>query len=102
MQLTSLKDAGSSKNTCKRESMKVELEKAQSHKLPYDGNFFGSVICFAVLHCIETPEKRKRTLEEIYRVLKTGGEALISSWGRKSQGFAQRKKNVSFPGQQGR
>ncbi len=85
------------KNTAKEKGMKVELEKAQSHKLPYDGNFFGSVICFAVLHCIETPEKRKRTLEEIYRVLKTGGEALISSWGRKSPRLRTKEKECFVP-----
>jgi tRNA (uracil-5-)-methyltransferase TRM9 len=73
----------------------VELKKGEGDKIPYDDNFFDSIICFSVLHCIDSAEKRKKTAEELFRVLKPGSELLISVWGRGSPRVKNKKKEDS-------
>ncbi len=72
--------------------MKAELKVGEADKLSFKDNFFDYVICFAVINCILTKEKRKNILEEIYRVLKKGGNVLISSWGRHSERLNNKEK----------
>lgn len=78
-------------------NMKVEIFKSDSTKLPFDDETFDAVLCFAVIHCIDGAIKRKKTIEEIYRVLKSGGEALISSWGPKSPRLKNKEKECFVP-----
>jgi ubiquinone/menaquinone biosynthesis C-methylase UbiE len=61
----------------------VEVKKEFSYDVPYDGDFFDFVVFSRVLHCIDSAEKRRKSLEEVYRVLKSGGEALVVTWGKK-------------------
>ena len=49
-------------------------------KLPYKNNYFDHVLSFAVLHHIPGVEKRLAFLQEVKRVLKTGGRADIIVW----------------------
>jgi len=78
------------KEKAKNLNMDVEIIKADSTNLPFEDNSFDAVLCFAVLHCIDSAEKREKTVREIFRVLKSGGEALITSWGRKNLLFRGR------------
>ncbi len=64
--------------------LNVSFEKSLASKLSYKDNFFDSTICIAVLHCIDKKTERKKLIKEIYRTLKPGAEALISSWGKNS------------------
>ena len=83
----------------KAEEIGIDLDAkvSKSDELPFEENYFDSVLCFAVLHCIDSKEKRKKTLEEIYRVLKNGGTALISSWGRNSPRLKNKEKESVVP-----
>ncbi|MFA4960483.1 MAG: methyltransferase domain-containing protein [Candidatus Pacearchaeota archaeon] len=85
------------KENAEKKNMNVKLFEADSVNLPFDDNFFDSVIYAAVLHCIDSDEKRKKSIEEIYRVLKKGGEALISSWGKKSPRLKTKGKECRVP-----
>ncbi len=80
------------KSNADKKGIKIELKKSKSSKLPYENNFFDCVLCVAVLHCIDSADERKNTIEEIYRVLKPNCEALISVWGRKSPRLKTKKK----------
>ena len=60
----------------------VELKKSEVFDISYDDGFFDAVVFSRVLHCVDSVEKRRKSLEEVYRVLKEGGEALVSVWGR--------------------
>lgn len=60
-------------------------------KLPFKDNFFDSAVFISTLHCLETQEKRKKSLGELFRVLKKGSEALISVWNKEKN---ERFKNV--------
>ena len=48
--------------------------------LPFTNELFNYVMCIAVIHHLSTEERRLKALEEISRVLKLGGEALIYVW----------------------
>lgn len=70
------------------ETKKCDLEK---EKIPYEDNFFDSLICISALHCIH-PENHRKVVEEIYRVLKKKGRALIGVWNFNSKRFKSKRK----------
>ena len=51
---------------------------ANSHNLPFDDEVFDLVTCVEMLEHDDNPFK---TLDEIYRVLKTGGKVILSASG---------------------
>lgn len=77
--------------------IEVELKKADGDNIPFEDNYFDVVLCYAVLHCIKSPAKRKKTLEEIFRIMKPGAEALISVWGKKSPRLKNKEKECFVP-----
>jgi len=77
-----------------KNKINVKLTHASAEKLPFDNNFFDNALYSAVLHCLETPEKRKKSLKELFRVLKKGGKALIIVWSRNHQRIKNAPKNA--------
>ena len=63
----------------------VELKRCGVDELPYDDDSFDVILCYAVLHCVDSAEKRLLATREVYRVLKSGGEAVISTIGKNNQ-----------------
>jgi len=88
---------GFARAKAKKLGMEVDVLKADTTKLPFEDNSFDSVLCFAVIHCIDAAAKRKKTLKEIYRVLKPGGEAYIATWGRNSPRVKNKPKEGYIP-----
>ena len=74
----------------------VELKKGTTDAIPYDDEFFDWVVFVRVLHCVEG-EERRRSLEEVYRVLKNGGEAVISTIGFGNQRVKNKPKEGVLP-----
>jgi len=74
--------------------IKVELIRANVYDLPFENNFFDKVIFFATLHCIKGKEKRIKTLNELYRVLKPKGQALITVWNKSSKRWKNKSKEI--------
>ena len=70
----------------------IETKKANLWEIPYEEDFFDSVFCIAAIHCIKDKEKRKKTLKEIYRVLKPKGKARIVVWNKESGRFKNKQK----------
>ena len=83
------------KEYSKKNKIKAEFVKASADSLPFKEDFFDSAIFIAVLHCIETKEKREKTLKELLRVLKPNSEALISVWDYNQERFKD-SENESF------
>ena len=48
--------------------------------LPFDSESFDYAMSIAVIHHLSTESRRLQALQEINRILKTGGEALIYVW----------------------
>ena len=78
----------------KSDKLKIpaEFKLSETHNIPLNNNFFDGAICICVLHCIETPENREKTLKEIFRVLKPDAKAKISTWDKESERFKNKKK----------
>lgn len=91
------KMVGFAKTKAKKLKMDIGIVKSDSTKLPFEDDSFDSVLCFAVIHCIDTAAKRKNTLKEIYRVLKPGGEAFIATWGTGSPRLKNKAKECFVP-----
>ena len=53
---------------------------ADAFHLPYCSSRLDAVLCIAVLHHISSAARRLRVLEELVRVLKAGGRALVTVW----------------------
>ena len=68
-----------------REKGYVETKKARVSAIPYGDSFFDYVVFSRVLHCVEGRRQRQESLEEVYRVLRKGGEALIITWSEKGR-----------------
>jgi len=83
------------KNCLKKKRIKGILKKSSADKLPFKKNFFDAAIFAATLHCLDSKKKRKKALQEMFRVLKPEGEAIISVWSRK-QGRVKNKPKESF------
>lgn len=49
-------------------------------KIPFKKETFDRVFCFAVLHHIPSDQLRLRALQEIFRVLKKNGQAVVVVW----------------------
>jgi ubiquinone/menaquinone biosynthesis C-methylase UbiE len=95
------------KEKAENEGIKAEISKQNLTNLNFDDEFFDYAIFISTLHCIQDEEKRRKALEELFRVLKKGGEAMISVWDKESNnkikeleakdGFVNWKKdNVNF------
>jgi ubiquinone/menaquinone biosynthesis C-methylase UbiE len=67
---------------CKRSGAKAVFFKAEADELPFESNFFEGIVCTSTIHLIKEPERRRKALEEIYRTLKKGKDALISVWNK--------------------
>jgi ubiquinone/menaquinone biosynthesis C-methylase UbiE len=72
--------------------LKVDIFQSNSDKIPFKDNYFDSIICVAVLHCVPSKEERANTIKEIYRTLKKGSSALISVWGKNSPRLKNKPK----------
>lgn len=63
-----------------REKIEVLLEQGFSYDLPYNDGSFDAVVSSLFFHDL-TPENKKRTLREIWRVLKPNGQLHVADWG---------------------
>lgn len=81
----------------KQKAKKLKIKDAEfhieeTHKLPFKDDFFDSAIYADTLHCVETKPKRKKSLKELYRVLKPKAKAKISVWNKNQKRFKNSPK----------
>ncbi len=75
----------------------VDLQEADARDLSFPDEFFDFAIAIAVYHHIEDKAGRTQALQELYRVLKPGGEAFITVWNKWQPRFWLKKKNIMVP-----
>ena len=68
--------------------IKIHLDHGYSYALPYDDNRFDRVLSSLFFHHLTRTDK-ERTLREIYRVLKPGGQLHVADWGKPSSALAR-------------
>jgi ubiquinone/menaquinone biosynthesis C-methylase UbiE len=83
-----------SANTIEQTKLNIELEKVTDKtevlsenilKTNFNDNYFDVIISNLCLHNLYKTEERKQACEEIYRILKPGGEAIISDFKHTSE-----------------
>lgn len=80
------------KKHAKKEKIDVKLLKSQAYEITFQSDFFDTAIFIASLQCIETSEKREKTLRELFRVLKPNSMALITAWDKDQKRFRKKGK----------
>jgi|APSaa5957512535_1039671.scaffolds.fasta_scaffold26160_5 tRNA (uracil-5-)-methyltransferase TRM9 len=75
----------------------VEVKKSGVDAIHYGDEFFDFGIYIAALHCVESAEAREKSLQELYRVLKDGGLAIISVWSRNQKRVKNKPKEAIVP-----
>ncbi len=75
----------------------VNIALADAGRLPYRDEAFDWAISVATYHHVKGGEERLRALRELGRVLKVGGEALITVWNRRQPRFWLSGKEVAVP-----
>jgi ubiquinone/menaquinone biosynthesis C-methylase UbiE len=66
-----------------RANVAVTLDQGLSHDLPYPAAHFDCVVSSLFFHHLSWADKQ-RTVREVFRVLKPGGELHVADWGRAS------------------
>ncbi len=75
----------------------VSLSVADACYLPYPDETFNWAISVAIYHHIKGKEERLKSLQELRRILKPGGEAFITVWNRWQPRFWFRGKEIAVP-----
>lgn len=68
---------------CRKKKLNVVL--GDCCDLPFKDNSFDYTICIAVFHHLESAERRRKAIQEMKRVVKPGGECLVSVWSFENQ-----------------
>lgn len=76
----------------KKLKLKIKTFHYELEKTPFQDNFFDAAICTAALHCIPTKRKRKKSIKELYRILKPKAKAEIEVWNKNSKRFEKAPK----------
>jgi ubiquinone/menaquinone biosynthesis C-methylase UbiE len=80
----------------KKNVFNLKLMKARAEKLPYKNNFFDYALSIAVLHHLDKVGQ-VRSLNEMKRVLKKNGKAVITVWNKWQLRFLFSKKELTVP-----
>jgi len=75
---------------------KVELKQARAEKLPFKDNSFDYALSIATLHHLNK-EEQIQALQEMFRVLKKDGKAIITVWNKLQWRFIFKKKELLIP-----
>jgi len=70
----------------KQAGVKIQLDEGLSYELPYTDESFDHVLSSLFFHHL-TRENKLRTLTEVRRVLKPGGEFHVADWGAPQNGL---------------
>ena len=78
----------------KKNNLSIKLIKANLWETGLENDFFDKIIFMASLHCIHDSKKRKKSLKESYRILKSGGKMLITVWNKGNKRWKNKDKLV--------
>ena len=89
------------KQNAKKKKAKVHLIRSDLSALPLKAAYFNDVTLSAVLHIIESRNRRK-CLKEIKRVMKKSGRALVTVWNKEQPRFSGKRKVTYVPWKTGK
>ena len=74
----------------KKKNIDSEFTQSELSKLPFEDNLFDYAISISAIHCLQKKD-HKKTVGELYRVLKPKAKALIGVWNFHSKRFNQKQ-----------
>jgi len=87
------------------EGINTELFKSNLNKLDkniFEDEMFDYGLFIGALHCLESSEDRLNALREFYRILKVGGQGLVSVWNSEDVRFGGLKGEIYMSWRQDR
>ena len=81
------------KQKANKQNINAEFFVSDLSTLPFKKNFFDYAIAISSIHCLETHEQRKKSIQELFRVLKPGAQAEIALWNKSSKRFKNSQKS---------
>ena len=63
-------------------SKNLNCIKSDMCELPFDNESFDAILCIASFHHLGNVERRNKSLQEMKRILKSGGKILLSVWSK--------------------
>lgn len=75
------KALGIARDKVARSGLTITLDEGMAFNLPYPDNSFDRVFSGLLFHHLTRTDK-ERTLKEVYRVLRPGGELHVADWGK--------------------
>ena len=74
---------------CKKKNL--DVIQGDMSSLPYDNESFDFVMSIAVLHHLDSQEKRVKAVDEMFRVCKKGGKIFVLVWAFEQEESSKRK-----------
>lgn len=81
---------------CRKHDLNVKLKHGMATEIPFQERSFDYVIVMSMLHHLNE-EDRTKALQEVKRVLKSGGKAVITVWNKLQPRFILKSKDVYVP-----
>jgi len=75
------------KKKSKIKKISTKLFVADMTKLPFKNNFFDSAICTSSLHCIKGKSNKEKAVKELFRVLKSKAQVIVTVYNKDSKQF---------------
>ncbi len=88
---------GEAKKLVDKTKVNVKFVQADAAHLPFPDNAFAYVWCCNVISTMVGEERRQHAFNEVYRVLKPGGEAVIAVWNKLQMKFLFKPKEITLP-----
>ena len=88
---------GVAKDFLKKHNVQAKVYVEKAEKLPFDDKSFDYVLALRVIPCILTEKERSKALDEIKRVLKKNGKAVITIWNKTNFKYLLSKKEALVP-----
>lgn len=80
-----------------KHNFKANLKVEDIRSLPFSDNYFDWAIAIASYHHLDGKEDREKALQELFRVLKPGGEAFLTVWNKWQSRFFLKGKDTLVP-----
>lgn len=85
-----------SEEYCKKHDLDVKLKYGLATEIPFPDKSFDYVLSISMLHHLNSKDRIK-AVEEIKRILKLNGRAIITVWNKLQKRFILKKKDISVP-----
>ena len=85
-----------SEEYCKKHDLDAKLKYGLATEIPFPDKSFDYVLSISMLHHLNSKDRIK-AVQEIKRILKLNGKAIITVWNKLQKRFILKKKDIFIP-----